>query len=417
MRIAIYHNLPSGGAKRALREEMRRLALRHELDVFTLSSADQDFADVRPYAARHQVYPFKPSSLLSSPFGRANQIIRLFDLRRLRHLGQRVADDIRRGGYDVAFVHPCMVEIAPSVLSHLQPKPTVYFCQEPPRLIYEAMPDRPYSAASGHRAAFNRLDPLPRLYRSVLAQGDRTNTRAASRVLVNSEFAKAGIDPIYGIHAFVSYLGVDVDWARPGGREREPFVLSVGSLTPLKGFDFLIRALAQLPADRRPRLIIASNFQNPPESAFLADLARESGVDLTLAGNVSDTELAGFYRRARVVAYAPIREPFGLVALEAMASATPIVAVAEGGIPETVIHENTGLLTRRSEGEFATALLRVYEDRELADRLGSAGRRHVLRSWTWDGAVATLEQHLQAVVAGDSADAEVMASAATQVSP
>ncbi len=311
MRIAIYHNLPSGGAKRALNEEVRRMAARHEIDVFTLSTADHDFADLRPYVAKHQVYPFEPLGLLRSPFGRANQVIRMADLRRLEALGRRVAADIARGGYDLAFVQPCMFEVAPSVLRYLRSLPSVYYCQEPPRKIYEAMPDRPYTTKTSRRATIDRVDPLPRLYRSALASGDFARTRSASRVLVNSKFVQNQANAIYAINAHVSYLGVDTAWAQPGGDSRRPFVLSVGSLTPLKGFDFLIRALARIPAESRPPLTIASNFQNPPERAFLEELARERGVALTLAGNVSDAELADFYRRARVVAYAPVREPFG----------------------------------------------------------------------------------------------------------
>jgi glycosyltransferase involved in cell wall biosynthesis len=405
VRIAIYHNLPSGGAKRALNEEVRRMKTRHEIDVFTLSTADHDFADLRPHVAGYRIYPFEPARLLRSPMGRANQVIRMGDLHRLETLGRQIAADMMRDGYDLAFIHPCMFEIAPSLLRHLNTMPSVYYCQEPPRKLYEVMPDRPYTTKTPGRAAIDRLDPLPGLYRSTLARGDRASTRSASRVLVNSQFVKTDVSAIYNLKPHVSYLGVDANWVQPGGGTREPFVLSVGSLTPLKGFDFVIRSVARIPAASRPPLTIASNFQNPPERAFLENLALEKGVRLTLAGNVSDAELADFYRRARVVAYSPIREPFGLVALEAMASATPVVAVAEGGIPETVIHERTGLLTSRDETEFAAALQHVYEDSALAARLGAAGREHVLRHWTWDHAITTLEEHFQAAVADGRARA------------
>jgi glycosyltransferase involved in cell wall biosynthesis len=232
----------------------------------------------------------------------------------------------------------------------------------------------------------------------MLARTDRANTCSAGRVLVNSRFAQDMVNRIYSIESRVSYHGVDVDWARPDDGEREPFVLSVGSLTPLKGFDFLIHALAEVTIDRRPPLVLVSNFQNPPERAFLQSLAQELNVALILRCNISDSELADLYRRARVVAYAPVREPFGLVALEAMASATPVVAVAEGGVAESVVHEHTGLLTARDPVEFATALLRVFGNRRLAEQLGRNGRDHVLRYWTWDQAATTLEQHLQGVI-------------------
>lgn len=76
MNIAIYHNLPSGGGKRALHEMTRRLAERHALDVYTLSCAEHDFGDLRPYAKKYIVYPFQALPLVRRPFGRLNQGIR-----------------------------------------------------------------------------------------------------------------------------------------------------------------------------------------------------------------------------------------------------------------------------------------------------------------------------------------------------
>lgn len=399
MRIAVYHNLPSGGAKRALVEVTRRLAERYRVDVFTLASADHDFGDLRPHATQHRVYAFAPSRLLRSPFGRANQVIRMADLRRLDALCRVIARDIDRGGYDVAFVNPCRFEKAPSVLRYLEGAATVYYCQEPPRLIYEAMPPRPYVGAERRRTTLNRIDPLPGIYRSMLADVDRRNVLSADRVLVNSRFMRGVVNPIYDIDAEVSYLGVDTDWAQPLDMPREPFVLSVGSLTPLKGFDFLIEALARVPAERRPPLVIASNFQNPPERAYLEALAQDRGVGLTLTGNVDDAALVTLYNRARLVAYAPVREPFGLVAIEAMACGAPVVAVAEGGIPETVLHEQTGLLTERDPAAFAEALMRLYEDPDLAAAYGRNGRAHVVNRWTWERATAALEGHLMGAIA------------------
>lgn len=396
MRIAVYHNLQSGGAKRTLREFVRRMAARHELDVFTLSCAEHRFADLRPWASRHEVFPFEPQPLLRSPFGRLNQARRRRDLGRLQRVTAAVARQIDGGRYDAVFVHPCQFEQAPSVLFHLRQSRTVYYCQEPRRSLYETMPPRPYDdEALGRRKILNRLDPLPALYRGRLRSTDRRNTRAAGTVLVNSHFMAAAVRGIYGVPAQVSYLGVDIEQFAPGRGSKRPIVLSVGSLTPLKGFDFLISSLAEYPAGRRPPLVIASNFQNPPERHFLEQLARERGVQLILQGQVSDEELVRLYAEAQVVAYAPVREPFGLVALEAMACGAPVVAVSEGGVTETVVDGTTGLLVPRDTRRFASALQRLMEDPALAQTYGRNGRDHVLTRWTWDLAVASVERHLE----------------------
>jgi glycosyltransferase involved in cell wall biosynthesis len=228
----------------------------------------------------------------------------------------------------------------------------------------------------------------------MLKRRDRRNLRFARAVLVNSNFIRESVGRIYGRDVQVSYLGVDTEKFRPLRRNREPMVLSVGSLTPLKGFDFLIRAVARLPKQGRPCLQIASNFENPPERLFLEQLASELDVDLRLWSNISEEALVECYNAASLVVYAPLREPFGLVALEAMACGVPVVAVREGGISETVVHEQTGLLVERNEDEFAQAIARILDRPAFAARLGVNGREHVIRHWTWNGSVANLERQL-----------------------
>ena len=405
MRIAIFHDLMSGGAKRTLMESTRRLAQRHEIDAYTLSCSEHAFADIRPYVRDHHVYPFEALPLLRSPFGRLNQAVRCADLLRLGSLARRIARDIDAGGYDVVFVHPCQFEQGSSVLRHLR-TPSVYYCQEPRRVLYETMPARPYDdAVSARRRLLNRLDPLPAAYQGLLRRTDRENTRRASCVLVNSGFMAQTVSRIYGVTPHVSYHGVDVEQFQPAGRARENFVLSVGSLTPLKGFDFLVHGMAAYSGPDRPALLIASNFQNPPERAYLEALARDLGVELILRGNVSDGELVDLYNRARCVVYSPIREPFGLVPLESMACATPVVTVAEGGTSESVVDGHTGRLVPREARAFAAALRETIGDPQRARVLGENGRAHVLARWTWDRAVATLEGHLQRAARREAGEA------------
>ncbi len=395
MRLALYHNLPSGGAKRTLTEATKRLAVNHHVDVYSLTTANHDFADLRHYVAGHRLFDFRAWRLLPSPFGRLNQVSRLADLLRLRAMSRAIARTIEQGNYDVVLAHPCQLAKSPTILEFLEQTPSVYYCHEPLRILYEAMPPRPYDDnAISRRQMLNRVDPLPRLYYRVLKSSDQRNTRRAGTVLVNSKFMREAVNRIYGVHSRVSYHGIDTDRFRPLALEKQPMLLSVGSLTPLKGFDFLIQAVAQLPAAGRPALVIASNFQNPPEQAYLEQLAAELQVELRLVGNVSDDDLVRLYNQAQLVLYAPIREPFGLVPLEAMACGAPVVAVREGGIQETVINGQTGLLTEREPGQFAEAIQTLLVNPALAAEVGRNGQEYVRHQWSWSRAAATLENHL-----------------------
>jgi len=399
MRIASYHNLPSGGAKRSLYEETRGLATRHTIDVFTLSTADQEFADLRPLVADHKVIDFRPLGMLKSPFGRLNPGIRMANLLRIDNLNREIASIIDSGGYDVLYVNPCQFENCPSILRYVKKVPTVFFCHEPLRLLYEEMPFRPYDQPeSTRRRLLNKVDPLPKLFRRRLQKIDQRNMSSADLVLVNSLFTKEAVQRIYQVHARVNYKGVDTELFRPRGTDKDQMILSVGSLTPLKAFDFIILALARIPKNERLKLVIASNFQNPPEREYLGHLAEVNEVELELLGNISDQRLVELFNRALITVYTPIREPLGLVPLESLACGTPVITMNEGGTRETVIHGKTGLLIDRDLDQFAAAVRELIGNPSMAASLGRAGREDVESRWTWKRSVMGLEGHFSSVL-------------------
>jgi glycosyltransferase involved in cell wall biosynthesis len=400
MRIALFFNVPSGGAKRTIFEATKRLSTRHHIDVYTFTSAGHEFADIRPFVQAYECFEYHPASLLSSPFGRFNQAIRLFDLRKMGQLSKLLAHRIGSGSYDLAYVQPCQVTQSPILLQHLKTIPTIYYLQEPPRAIYETKPIRPYykNNETGLRSKIDAIDPLLLAYNYSMRKVDLENTRSATKVLVNSKYIREVVRDIYQIEPYVSYHGVDTAKFRLLASKKQEMVLSVGSLTPLKGFDFLIQSIGCIDTKLRPPLVIASNFQVPEEKLYLEQLAEKLDVKLDLLNNVSDEQLVSLYNSARLTVYSPIREPFGLVSLESMACGTPVVAVREGGVQEAVLHEQTGMTVERDPVMFAEAIESLLANPKLAALYGQNGREHVLKNWTWDRAIETLEMHLLASV-------------------
>ena len=163
--------------------------------------------------------------------------------------------------------------------------------------------------------------------------------------------------------------------------------MSVGAVTPIKGFDFLIRSLALIPQPKRPPLLIIGNSVNRSESEYLKYLARQNDVNMKVQSLVCDSELVELYNRARATLYAPILEPFGFVPLESMACGTPVVGVAEGGVRETIRHGETGLLLDRDPRQFADAVVQMLTDRAMAEALGRRGPEYVRQHWSWDRSV------------------------------
>ncbi|MEU3028650.1 glycosyltransferase [Streptomyces incarnatus] len=187
--------------------------------------------------------------------------------------------------------------------------------------------------------------------------------------------------------------GVDPDrfaplpGTRPAGARRR--LLAVGRLVPRKGFDRAIRALAGVPG---AELLIAGGpeaelLRGDPEARRLRALAGEYGVAdrLTLLGGVSRTRMPRLMAGADLVLSLPRYEPFGIVPLEAMACATPVLATAVGGQLDTVVDGSTGVLVPADDDHDLGAVVRsLLDDPGRLDRYGAAGRRRVLAHYTWD---------------------------------
>ncbi len=396
LRIAVYHNLPSGGGKRALYEMMRHLAERHDLTVFTLSTAEHDFCDLRLYCREHFVYSFQPLPLVNRPFGRLNQGIRSVDLYRLEALQRKIAGDIDNSGFDLVFVHGCQFSTSPGILKYLQ-NPSVYYCQEPPRSLYEPSMERSEMRLSKLQKACNLVDPLPTLYRKSLNRLDQKNVRSAKAILANSHYSRETLYRTYGIFACVSRLGVDTNLFRPLSIAKKSQIISVGSLTARKGFDFIVRSLGRIEPRIRPRLVIVSNFTVPTEHDYLQDLAESEGVEVKFLTEISDSGLVEAYNCSLMTVYAPIMEPFGLVPLESMACGTPVIGVCEAGIRETVCHGENGLLVQRNVASFARAINELLGDQQQLATYGANARKYVEGNWTWGRAGNELESQLHRI--------------------
>jgi glycosyltransferase involved in cell wall biosynthesis len=382
MRIALFQNLPSGGAKRTVYEQVKRLAQRHQIDLFSLSSANQVFADIKEYVQRAVILPFTPGHLFRSPLGRLNQGVRIVDLLRLRRVMRSLAERINLADYDVALVHPCMFTFSPTILRYLL-VPSLYYRQDPVRWLQDPIIPRPYHRNSPIRQRLDQIDPLCQGYFRLLIHEDVTSMRAATRVVTSSYFMRESLYRLYGVAPFVCYHGVDVQLFHPLGLARQDFVMSVGAISPKKGYDFLIRSLAHIPAASCPRLILVGNVTLEDEQQYLMQLAAQLDIEVDF--------------RHLISVFAPVLEPFGLVPLESMACGTPVVGIREGGVRETVVHGVTGLLANRDPKRFASAIMSLLEDRQLAERLGHQARNYVMETWDWDRAIDNLETHLQEV--------------------
>jgi glycosyltransferase involved in cell wall biosynthesis len=230
---------------------------------------------------------------------------------------------------------------------------------------------------------------------------------SATELIANSFYSGEVLYRIYGRKARVAQLGVDTSIFCPRGERRRNIVLSVGALHPIKAHDFGIRCIGAIPLNERPELIIASpkGTQARAEKCFLENLARELGVPLQFMIVTDDQILAGLYSGAIATLCCSHLEPFGLTSLESMACGTPVLAVAEGGMRETILHEKTGFLLPWQEKLFAASLQKLINNRKLAETMGSCGVKWVREQWSWRRCADTVGAVIQGVYGGHSVDA------------
>jgi alpha-1,3/alpha-1,6-mannosyltransferase len=234
------------------------------------------------------------------------------------------------------------------------------------------------------------------IYRAPLDRMEAAGLAAADRVLVNSRFTASIVRATFPALApgmlQVVHPGVEVAGEPPPAPPDtgEALVLSVNRFDPGKNLVLAVDALAALRARMAPaafaqvRLVLAGHFdarlaETRALAAALEARARELGLDaqVALARSASDAERRALLARARCVVYTPAAEHLGIVPLEAMAAARPVIAVNHGGPTETIVQGETGWLAEARPQAFADALARVLGDPAAARRMGEAGWAHV----------------------------------------
>lgn len=384
MRIALYHNLPTGGALRSTAILIGTLAKRHEIHGYSLSCAAEGGNALSPFCRETHIRPFVLKAL-SFP-ARLQPLGWLIDLRRLTALQREIAAEVDKSGFDILLTNTCPYFEMPSILRFAKTL-SVYHSQA--GTYPEAVG---YSRGQGRNRGGRRLNPAGALFAAALKRHKAESVRAAEVVVTNSYFSREELYRDYGVNAFVCYPGVDTEAFYPEpGAVREHAVLGVGALAPFKAHDFSIQALAEIPENARPELRIAYHTEVAGERDYLLRLAESRNVRLRLVENADTEELRRLYSSVLAAVFPSIFEPLGLVPLESMACGTPAVGVAEGGIRETIVDGETGLLTQRNARRFGEAIMRLAADPELIDAMGRRGRDYVVSRWSAENAASSFQ--------------------------
>lgn len=265
------------------------------------------------------------------------------------------------------------------------------------------------------------LEPLRPWKREQLGSGvdlsgwiERTAMEAADAIVAVSEEMRADILRHFNVaprKVTVIHNGIDPAEYRPvtsrgrldrfGSALRRPYVLFVGRISRQKGILHLINAIPFL--DPGAQIVLCASAPDTVEIAREVEeavdrVSQKPGRVLWIREMVDRATAIELYSHAAVFCCPSIYEPFGIINLEAMACETPVVASAVGGIPEVVVHGETGYLVPMAQQaeppfepvnpeQFSRDLARhinlLLADESLRKEMGAKGRQRAEANFSW----------------------------------
>lgn len=207
--------------------------------------------------------------------------------------------------------------------------------------------------------------------------------KKVARILVSSHYVKWTLkqlsipqEKIDVIHPFTALPQI-----RPGTFSDENIVLFVGKMHPIKGVDFLLRALSKMNIDYKGIFVGTGEYLDSFKT-----LAKELGIEkkVEFTGWVPWERVSEYYTKCSVLAVPSVWvEGFGLIGMEGMAYEKPVVAFDVGGIPDWLADKETGFLVKQKDiNAMAEKISLLLKDKALAKKMGNAGRLKVERKFT-----------------------------------
>jgi alpha-maltose-1-phosphate synthase len=244
---------------------------------------------------------------------------------------------------------------------------------------------------------------------------ERTAYENADGVIAVSEAMRRDVQDLYSVSSEkiqVIYNGIDVDQYRPRPNQAIlrsydidpaiPFLLFVGRITRQKGIIHLVEAIKYLRSGIQ--IVLCAGAPDTPEiGAEMAEHVEQARAQspnpiIWVPQIVPRDALISLYTHAAIFVCPSVYEPFGIINLEAMACETPVVASAIGGIPEVVVHGETGLLVpfepvdahdfepkepEQFSRDLAAAVNRLLDDPATMQQMGRDARTRVERYFSW----------------------------------
>lgn len=311
--------------------------------------------------------------------------------------------------FDVVFCDQISLGIPIMRLAKPNPK-VLFYCHYPDQLL----------SKPGSR--------LKKYYRMPLDFMEEITTGQADGILVNSKFTSRVFKETFkriSVNPDVLYPSLNTKYFddtviegkdQISGIPSDSFVfLSINRYERKKNLPLALHAFKQLQELVSPHewhklmLIMAGGYddrvlENVEHFDELEELVEDMGLQakIKFLRSPSDREKLFLLQRAQVLVYTPENEHFGIVPLEGMYLAKPVIAANSGGPTETIIHEQTGLLCDPLPSNFAAAMAKFVKDVRSCERMGEMGRKRVQQRFAFEAFSTKLDNIVtELVVKGD----------------
>jgi hypothetical protein len=329
MKIAIFHNLPEGGAIKALEGVVTTIKHRYSkdlrIDLYTIG-------DRQVYKSRHinveRIASSHSHVQLKTPCDLLRKIhFLIFDLDKYH---KKVANDINSKDYDICFVCHDHLTKSPHILRHIKHK-KVYILHEPQREYYENI--------FLHINSFRNLLGIILMYPIKII--DRINATFADIILVNSQYSKEVIKKVYKMDSMILYPTLHINTQKRSiNNTRQPSIVLLGSLNKTKGIIQVLEYFRHYIRTETDIIIISNSSKNDIDQS----LGKYKASHVRILHNPSDKKIKYIFTQARLAIFNYRFEPFGLSAIEAQLYGCEVIGRKEAGLQETIVDKQRQFL-------------------------------------------------------------------------
>ncbi len=303
--LLFYSNLPSGGAKNTMLSTAKYLNRFYRI---------QKISDPKYKISNFFQYMF--TALFSSP------------------KFQKRAIELKRV-FDILIVYQSWLVKTPDIIRYSD-KPKIYICHDSLREYYD----------HDHIAAQSFKDKVVNLLRLPIKWRDKKNISSNNlTIITNSHYSKEIIRKAYDRDSLVIYPGINTSkYLSDTFIDKKDQIISVGAINKFKRQSFYVDVVGQIPANRRPTLVLIGNGADKQYLSLLKSKALKNSVTLKIFLNATEYTKINELRKSKAYIYAPVSEPFGLSVVEALSVGLPIVAYKYGGGYAEIITNKSGII-------------------------------------------------------------------------